>query len=511
MALRTRLTLSFTVFFAAALLLLGIGIYTAVQQALYQGVVGDLHAGAKQVLTLYQAGGSNSLDRRLDLDKGQLLILPRGEVTQIFNNPMLIAQVRSVNGELLGRSPNMQDQELPLPSVALDLEHGQTWLGQQTVQGVNLYTRIEPLLVEITIDRPDGRKVIEFHHAGYLQISRPMKDIEMTLGLLLSMMLSGGAITLFVTAAGVFVLSRSAVKPIDQVTRTAQSIVRAEDLSRRVEVPHSQDELQRLTVTINEMLGRMEALFHTQRRFVADVSHELRTPLTAMQGNMEILTRSVHNNPDIFHESLTDMRRETTRMIRMVNDLLLLAQSESGVQIRQESVELDTLLLEVHRELRLLAGDVKLRIGAEDQVTITGDRDRIKQALLNLGVNALQHTAPGGLVTLSLERRNGYACLSVADTGEGIAPEDVPHIFDRFYRADRSRSRHGGGAGLGLAIVKRIANAHNGHVTVASVPRRGSTFALWLPPDATPPPQAQAAQASPVIDATSIRPASVES
>jgi signal transduction histidine kinase len=509
MALRTRLTLSFTVFFASALLLLGIGIYAAVQQALYQGAVGDLHAGAKQVLTLYQANEPYSLDA-LTVN-GELLIQPRGEVTQIFNNPMLIAQVWSEHGELLGRSPNMQGQGLPLPSAALDLRPDEIRLLPQTAQGINLSTLIVPLHVAQPVDLSNGQVVPGFRIIGYLQISRPMKDIEMTLGLLLSMMLSGGTITLIVTAAGVFVLSRGAVKPIDQLTRTAQSIVRAEDLSRRVEVPHSQDELQRLTVTINEMLGRMEALFHTQRRFVADVSHELRTPLTAMQGNMEILTRSVHSNPDIFNESLTDMRRETTRMIRMVNDLLLLAQSDSGVQIRQETVELDTLLLEVHRELRLLAGDVKLRIGAEDQVTITGDRDRIKQALLNLGVNALQHTAPGGLVTLSLERRNGYACLSVADTGAGIAPEDVPHIFDRFYRADRSRSRHGGGAGLGLAIVKRIADAHNGHVTVASVPGRGSTFALWLPPDAAPSPQIQAAQSPPVIDATPIRPTPVES
>jgi signal transduction histidine kinase len=220
----------------------------------------------------------------------------------------------------------------------------------------------------------------------------------------------------------------------------------------------------------------------------------LRTPLAAMQGNLEVLERGGLNNPELAREALADMRRETGRLIRMVNDLLLLAQSDARVQVRFEPVELDTLLLEVYRELRPLAGSVTLRIGAEDQVTVPGDRDRLKQALLNLGVNGLQYTPPGGTVTLGLEQRDGFALLTVSDTGVGINEEDLPHIFDRFYRADRSRSRYSGGAGLGLSIVKRVAEAHHGYATVASLPGRGSTFAIWLPlpprpTPATPPEQ----------------------
>ncbi|NCC31590.1 MAG: sensor histidine kinase, partial [Chloroflexia bacterium] len=176
-----------------------------------------------------------------------------------------------------------------------------------------------------------------------------------------------------------------------------------------------------------------------------------------------------------------DMRRENGRLIRMVNDLLLLAQSDAHVELRCELVELDTLVLEVYRELRPLAQGVYLRIGNEDQVTVKGDRDRLKQALLNLGVNALQYTPQGGSVMLSLEQRDGFACLSVADTGIGIEETELPHVFARFYRADQSRSRHSGGAGLGLSIVKRVAEAHQGYATVASQPGRGSTFAIWLP------------------------------
>src|SRR4029079_17275482 len=216
-------------------------------------------------------------------------------------------------------------------------------------------------------------------------------------------------------------LTRAAFKPIDEVTRTAQSIVRAEDLSRRVPVPLAQDELQRLTVTVNDLLARLEGLFSAQRRFVADVSHELRTPLAAMQGNLEVLERGAARDPELLAESLADMRREVARLIRMANDLLLLAQSEVGVQRRGEPIELDTLLLEVHRELRPLANGVQLQLGHEDQVIVRGDRDRIKQALLNLGINALQHTRPGGIVTLSLSRTADSAALTVTDSGAGIA------------------------------------------------------------------------------------------
>jgi len=214
---------------------------------------------------------------------------------------------------------------------------------------------------------------------------------------------------------------------------------------------------------------------------VADVSHELRTPLAAMQGNLEVLDRGAARDPELLAESLADMRREVARLIRMANDLLLLAQSEAGVQLRDEPIELDTLLLEVHRDLRPLAGDVQLRLGHEDQIVVQGDRDRIKQALLNLGINALQHTPSGGTVTLGLTRQDDYAVLTVSDSGNGIAANDLPYIFDRFYRADRSRSRHQGGAGLGLAIVKWVAEAHNGRVEVTSAPGTGSQFSLLLP------------------------------
>lgn len=489
MSFRARLTLLYTGFFALALLLLGCGIYFSVRQALYAGVQRDLWAATQQVRRIFNAGGLEPIRT----PTGELRLFLRGQFIQIFNNPNLVAQIFRADGELLDSTPNLDGRTLALPDGARQLGPDDVFTGYSLVRevdGVRLASLVTPLVLQ-------GNDQL----VGYLQISRPLRDVDQTLGILIWILVGGGAIALVITAGGAALLAGRVLRPIDQVTRTAQGIVHADDLAQRVPVPPRQDELHRLIVTINDLLGRLEGLFTAQRRFVADVSHELRTPLAAMQGNLEVLERGGLKNPELAAEAVTDMRRETGRLIRMVNDLLLLAQSDAREQLRCEPVELDTLLLEVYRELRPLAGDVTLRIGAEDQVTVLGDRDRLKQALLNLGVNALQYTPPGGYVTLGLYQRDGFACLTVADTGVGIADEDLPQIFERFYRADRSRSRHSGGAGLGLSIVKRVAEAHGGHATVASIPGRGSTFAIWLPlpPRATPaePPVAEPATPEP--------------
>jgi two-component system OmpR family sensor kinase len=471
MTLRRRLTLAYVGFFAIALIALDIGLYLIVRQALYSSIDSDLERGAQ-----YLQDGFTSSNEQLRASNNQRLkdyfgansfILTEQTISG-FDATNLKFQVYQPNGELVAKSPNVQ-YTIDVDDDLLD----QALIGQNTLNTIdtgNMRTRqlLQPLLFR-------GQVV------GALQLTRSLRDTDFALRLLLYVLLGGGAIVLLTAARGGAWLTRAAFKPIDEVTRTAQSIVRAEDLSRRVPVPPAPDELQRLTITVNDLLARLEGLFSAQRRFVADVSHELRTPLAAMQGNLEVLDRGAAHDPELLAESLAGMRREVARLIRMANDLLLLAQSEAGVQLRDEPIELDTLLLEVHRDLRPLAGDVQLRLGHEDQIVVQGDRDRIKQALLNLGINALQHTPSGGTVTLSLARQDEYAALTVTDSGNGIAANDLPYIFDRFYRADRSRSRHQGGAGLGLAIVKWVAEAHSGRVEVASAPGAGSQFTLLLP------------------------------
>lgn len=472
MTLRSRLTIAYVGFFAIALIALDIGLYLIVRQALYSSIDGDLERGAQYLQDGFTTSNEKlraSDDQRVrDYFSENSVFVLTPQTVSGFDATNLKVQVYQPDGDLVGKSPNVQ-YIMHVEENLLD----QALAGHETTHTVDSGKMRSRELLQPLLFR--GEVV------GALQVTRSLRETDFALQLLLYALLGGGAIVLLTAARGGAWLTRAAFKPIDEVTRTAQSIVSAEDLSRRVPVPPAQDELQRLTVTVNDLLARLEGLFSAQRRFVADVSHELRTPLAAMQGNLEVLDRGAARDPELLAESLSDMRREVARLIRMANDLLLLAQSESGVQLRDEPIELDTLLLEVHRELRPLAGDVQLRLGHEDQIIVQGDRDRVKQALLNLGVNALQHTPPGGTVTLGIARHDGYAALTVMDSGHGIAANDLPHIFDRFYRADRSRSRHHGGAGLGLAIVKWVAEAHHGHVEVTSTLGVGSQFRLLLP------------------------------
>jgi signal transduction histidine kinase len=270
-------------------------------------------------------------------------------------------------------------------------------------------------------------------------------------------------------------------------------------LGRRLNISEQVSEVGQLAGTFNDMLDRIQKLFETQDRLIADVSHELRTPLTTIQGNIELLQRmtgAASREPDqasngqaeLLRETLTEVEHETNRMSRMISDLLLLAQADSGaLQLQWAPVEMDTLLLELYRQTRRLAdlrkgpNGLEIRIGSEDQALVWGDEGRLRQILLNLTDNAIKYTPTGGTVTLSLRNEGGWVKIIVNDTGIGIHPESLPHIFDRFYRTDKARSREFGGSGLGLSIVQWIAQAHEGRVTVESEPHKGSTFTLWLP------------------------------
>jgi signal transduction histidine kinase len=233
----------------------------------------------------------------------------------------------------------------------------------------------------------------------------------------------------------------------------------------------------RLVATFNAMLDRLQTLFLAQQRFVADASHELRSPLTAIRGNVDLLRRGAADDST----ALAAIDDETARMTRLVTDLLTLAQADAGVPMAQEVVELDALLLDVYRQTRDQAPHLTVRLRHEDQALVPGDPDRLRQLLLNLTDNALRYTPVDGIVTFSLWREDGWVRVAVSDTGIGIASEDLPHIFERFYRADKSRSRAAGGTGLGLAIARWIAQAHGGRIEVESTLGTGSTFTVWLP------------------------------
>lgn len=262
-------------------------------------------------------------------------------------------------------------------------------------------------------------------------------------------------------------------------------------LATRLPVGRTGDELDRLAATFNRMLDRLQATFESQRRFVADASHELRTPLTAIRGNVDVLSRQIERAGDLpagLSDGLADLRRESDRMSRLIEDLLLLAKSESlGTELmRDEAVRLDDVAREVAKVGATLATGQRIVVGELAPVELRADRDRLVQVGIILMENAIRHTAPGQPVTIAVFAQDNEARLVVEDSGQGIAPEHLPRIFDRFYRADDSRHRGSGGTGLGLAIAKAIVQAHGGRIGVTSAEGQGSTFTAVLPLDGAP-------------------------
>ena len=277
-----------------------------------------------------------------------------------------------------------------------------------------------------------------------------------------------------------FVIGKT-LAPIQTVTETALQISHANDLSRRIPYHGSdKDEIGLLILSFNETLERLENLFASQQRFLADVSHELRTTLTVIKANADLLR--MMNKIDL--ESLNSIKDETDRLTRMVGDLLLLAQADTGkLPLNFKPIELDCLLFDVLKDLKPLAGNrIKLKVLDIDQVLINGDVDRIQQVIVNLLSNAIKYTPGNGAITLTLNKEDDSAKLTIKDNGPGIPKEDLPHIFERFYRAEKSRTRSkSSGFGLGLSIAYWIVTAHGGKIEVESEEGMGTTFIVWLP------------------------------
>ncbi|RME49262.1 MAG: sensor histidine kinase [Caldilineae bacterium] len=310
-----------------------------------------------------------------------------------------------------------------------------------------------------------------------VQVGNPLNEVQATLRRV-SLFLAGGMIVALALAI-LFgaVLAHVSLRPIDHITETANRIVSAQDLAQRLPTSGNNDELDRLSQTINNMLARLDDFFQAQIRLTADISHELRTPLTIIRINLDTLR---HDNapPEDRAEAIAAIHSALDRMARLVSDLLLLSQADAGMTLTMRPLELDEVILDVFQQAHALRGEVSLKLGHADPARICGDADRLKQLLINLLDNAIKHTPPGGCVTLSVYRQDSWVRVSVADTGEGIPPEHLPHIFDRFYRVKGQKRK---GYGLGLPIAKWIAEAHGGTLTAESQPGIGSTFTLKLP------------------------------
>jgi two-component system, OmpR family, sensor kinase len=317
--------------------------------------------------------------------------------------------------------------------------------------------------------------------AGLLQMGRNLNLFDATLQTLAGVLVLLTVLSMVLTGVMTWFVNGQALAPLAMVTKVATQITKADDLSRRIQLSGVRDdEVGELIEAFNQVLSRLEKLFTSQRRFLADVSHELRTPLTVIKGNVGLMRKM----KTLDEESLSGIESEVDRLTRLVGDLLFLAQAESGrMPLDQSPVELDTILLEVYQQAKTLAGErMSITITEIDQIQVNGDRDRLKQVLLNIAGNAVQYTPQGGQVTFSLRKVAERARVVISDTGPGIPAVDLPHIFERFYRSEKSRKRSfNGGFGLGLSIAFWIIRNHGGTIEVASDEGKGSTFTLWLP------------------------------
>jgi signal transduction histidine kinase len=455
MTLRLRLTFWYSAVLAVIIAMFGMVIYGLTVFTMTRQIDSTLTGTAYSVIRA---------SRLQSMSDVQLLAIPP---LDRFGATRIYVQVWQPNLTLVAASDNLGGYKSPLDADALKTPNQSA--RDVVVAGAHLRVLTIPLIT-------GDHQVV-----GYVQAATPLEQVDLARSVLVLVLVGGGVAAVALAAVVGWLSAHRALKPLDAMTETALQITRTDDLSRRISMAGvAHDEVGRLAQAFNDTLERLERLFNAQRRFLADVSHELRTPLTTIRGNVDLLRRM--GGAD--ETSLDAIQSEAERMSRLVGDLLLLAQSDAGtLPTARQPVELDTLILDVYREAQVLAGGVNLSISEIDQAIVLGDRDRLFQLVLNLVSNAIKFTPEGGKVSLGLSRVNDWARVVVTDTGVGIPPDELPQVFERFYRVDKARSRSQGGAGLGLAIAQRIAQVHGGRIEAASdgINGHGSTFSVWLP------------------------------
>lgn len=450
MSLRARLSVLYTAIVGGILILFGMVIYASVSATLTNQIDRTLQRAAVQVISVARAD-----DVRVSLPELDLFV-------------DVYIQFLGRNGQVLDASQNISNLNSPLDQAGL---HAVRPI-YRDVEGKNARLRV----LTVPLVTRDSQRYV-----GTLQFGTSLALVDSTQRLLLWVLFIGVAISMALAALAGWISTSQALTPLELVTQTALQITRADDLSRRIPYQGPQeDEVGQLITAFNQTLSRLENLFNTQRRFLADVGHELRTPLTVIKGNVGLMRRM--NCTD--EESMESIESEVDRLTRMVGDLLLLAQAESGkLPLAHDVVELDTLLLEALNQMRVLTKGQNLKLGDIDQVLVCGDKDRLKQVLVNLVGNAIKYTPTGGEILVGLGKVENRARLTVSDNGPGIPPEDLPFIFERFYRGEKSRTRSkdGKGFGLGLSIAYWIVRNHGGQIEVSSREAQGTTFCVWLP------------------------------
>ncbi|MEX1159156.1 MAG: ATP-binding protein [Thermomicrobiales bacterium] len=468
MSLRLRLALGYAILFLLALALLEAALYVVLRGALEDEIDKALRDRATQVERALIISGNRDLSsERLSAD---IFVLSATSPGQELTAPGIHLRVLTLDGQTIAASSNAAAR-FPNDTDAVDRAvQGRSIARTATVGGTSVRLLYRPLRL--------GGEV-----RAVIQLGESMRTTERTLAEMRSLLIIGGAIALVSGLAGSWWLTRQSLRPVQRLTETVSGIARTGEFDRRVPEPAVQDEIGRLALTFNDLLDRLQLLLDRQRTLVADTSHELRNPLMVLRGNLELLS---HDLPPADHkEAASESIDEVDRMTRLVQDLLFLADADSDSAIQHEDVALEALLAAIAEDAVLIAtredGTREIVLEANDPIVVRGDPERLRQLIWNLVENAVRYTPAGGTVTLALRRHGPVAELTVSDTGIGIPPEHLAHIFERFYRVDTSRSRALGGTGLGLSIVRQIAEAHGGQVRVRSTVGEGSTFTVALP------------------------------
>ncbi|MCA1715980.1 MAG: cell wall metabolism sensor histidine kinase WalK [Actinobacteria bacterium] len=466
MPIRWRLTLFIALVIGAILLALGLALLFFVQEALLSGVE--------------DTARSRALEAAETMESGETL---EGEETERLTLDGIFVVVRDGEGGILTQTVN-------LPSR---MEESETaW--SQALQGgspaedtVEISDETPVYVYAVPVDPAEGpARVVE---AG--QSYEATHGTIETFGKVLIAVILGAFL---LSVGGAYLLARAALSPVGAVAASARKITES-DLSDRLPVTNPKDEIGGLASTINGLLSRLEAAFarreealrkqeealSSQRRFAADASHELRTPLTNIEGYSEMLKEWALRDPETARESVDAIGDESKRMREMVESLLSLARGDEGAPLELESQDIDAVVADAVRNARAAAGSkvtIKYRL-PEGKLVAAFDRARVHQAISILLDNAIKYTPEGGEVRVEARERGSRAEIVVSDTGVGLPEEQLPLVFERFYRVDKARTR--GGAGLGLAIARQIAEAHGGGIEAQSEPGRGSTFVLRIP------------------------------
>lgn len=460
--IRVRLTLWYVLLLAVVLTMFSGALYLALRITLYNDLDNILRSSAALVTNTLEVDDQGHLTAEL-------------EQPLLWNNPKQgehFWRILSPVGQVVEQSGVHDMGNVPIAPTVLAVALS----GQEVFRTV----RVEDTLIRIyTTPVVHGGQIV-----GAVQEGFSLDDVQQTLAAFRWILILALPATLALASGGGLFLASRTLRPVDQITRAAQSIS-AHDLSQRLNLNLPDDELGRLARTFDAMIARLDEAFRRQRRFTADASHELRTPLTIIKGDLS-LALARPRDADYYHQVLAEIDEEVDHMRRLVERLLALARADAeGLTLNRETVHLSALLTDLIEQTRPLAEAKGLALTAQiaPDLTASVDPDAVTQVVLNLLENAIKYT-PSGRVRLSAHRArpdSSEILIAISDSGPGIPAEHLPHIFDRFYRADGARSRELGGAGLGLAIAKQLVEMHGGAIRVESTPGRGSEFRFTLP------------------------------